>query len=391
MLMTTFKVILHPNKVQESRFRQFAGASRFAYNWAIGRRKYLYEDFGQSISVYDLRKEFTQLKCEEEYFWLNTISNNVLKQAIKDADRAYQNFFRQTHKFPRFKSKKKSTPSFYIDPCVISFTDTHVIMEKISLSKKQKDRHLNYIKLAEKDRIPRSGVKYYNPRVKFDGINWYITVSCEALPEDKINNNEGIGIDLGIKKLAVCSDGVTYNNINKSAKVKKLEKKKTRIQRKVSRKYEMNKDGEKYHKTNNIKKEERRLLIINRKLKNLRTNYLHQTTFDIMKRNPSFVVLEDLAVSGMMKNKHLAKSIQDSMFREFRRQIEYKCLYYGSELIIANRRFPSSKKCCVCGNIKHNLSLSERTYVCSKCSNNIDRDFQASVNLRNYGKAILYT
>ena len=199
---------------------------------------------------------------------------------------------------------------------------------------------------------------------------------------------EGIGIDLGIKDLAVCSDGNTYKNINKTQGVKKLEKRKRRLQRSVSRRYEKNKKGCNYCKTSNIIKREKELLRVIKRLTNIRQNYLHQATSEIIKRKPSFICIEDLNVSGMMKNKHLSKAVQQQCFYEFRKQIEYKSNWNNISVIIADRFFPSSKLCSCCGNIKKDLKLSDRIYKC-ECGNIIDRDFQASLNLKQYGENVL--
>ena len=199
---------------------------------------------------------------------------------------------------------------------------------------------------------------------------------------------EGIGIDLGIKDLAVCSDGNTYKNINKTQGVKKLEKRKRRLQRSVSRRYEKNKKGCNYCKTSNIIKREKELLRVIKRLTNIRQNYLHQATSEIIKRKPSFICIEDLNVSGMMKNKHLSKAVQQQCFYEFRKQITYKSEWNNIKLIIADRFFPSSKLCSCCGAIKKDLKLSVRIYKCN-CGNIIDRDFQASLNLKQYGESVL--
>ena len=200
--------------------------------------------------------------------------------------------------------------------------------------------------------------------------------------------SEGVGIDLGLKDLAICSDGNTYKNINKINKVKKIEKRKRRLQRSISRKYNMNKKGVRYEKTSNIIKRENELLKVIKRLTNIRQNHLHQITSEIVKRKPSFICIEDLNVSGMMKNKHLSKSIQQQGFYEFRRQIEYKSTWNNILVIIADRFFPSSKLCSCCGGIKKDLKLSDRVYKCD-CGNIIDRDFQASLNLKQYGENVL--
>lgn len=407
-MVKAIKVMLVPNNVQNTKMFQYAGAARFAYNWALARERDNYEKGGKFISDSELRKEFTRLRNSDEYVWLLKISNNVTKQAIKDACTAYKNFFKGLQKYPRFKSKKKSMPKFYQDNIKIKFTDTHVKFEGFSSSKKANKQTLNWVRLAERGRIP-TDVKYMNPRISFDGLNWWISV-CVELPDYKeVLSDEGIGIDLGIKDLAICSDTNKYKNINKSAKVRKLEKRKRRLQRSVSRKYLMNnkdtinKNNErnikngfvklgtknkkkgKYCKTHNIVKNEKLLLKVNHRLTNIRKNYLSQTTSEIVNRKPRFICIEDLNVSGMMKNRHLAKAVQDQGFFEFRKQLEYKCNDNGIQLIVADRFYPSSKLCSCCGRIKKDLKLSDRTYRC-KCGNVIDRDFQAALNLRAYGE-----
>ena len=383
-MVKAIKVMLIPNNVQQTKMFQYAGAARFAYNWALAMEKENYEKGGKFISDAELRKEFTKLRNSDEYAWLLKISNNVTKQAIKDACIAYKNFFKGLQKYPRFKSKKKSMPKFYQDNIKIQFSDTHVKFEGFSASKKANKQKLNWVRLAEHGRIP-TDAKYMNPRISFDGLNWWISV-CIEFPDCKESlNGDGIGIDLGIKDLAICSDTNKYRNINKSQSVKNLEKRKRRLQRSVSRKYEQNKKKGKYCKTHNIVKNEKLLLKVNHRLTNIRKNYLSQTTSEIVNRKPRFICIEDLNISGMMKNRHLSKSVQNQGFFEFRKQLEYKCKDNGIQLIVADRFYPSSKLCNCCGRIKKDLKLSDRTYRCD-CGNVIDRDFQASLNLKVYGE-----
>ena len=378
---------LNPNNKQLTKLFQYAGCDRFAYNWAISREQDNYKQGNKFLSDSELRKEFTQLKKQSEYQWLNEVSNNVTKQAIKDACNTYKRFFKGQCKYPKFKSKKHSTPSFYQDNIKIQFTDTHVKVESFSMSKKQNKQKLNWIKLCEKGRIP-TDCKYMNPRFTYYGLYWYVSVGIEVNDSTTLPTNEGIGIDLGIKDLAICSDGNTYKNINKTQTVKKLEKKKRRLQRSISRKYEENKKGASYCKTSNIIKSEKELLKLNHRLTNIRQNYLHQTSAKIVKREPSFICIEDLNVSGMMKNKHLSKAVQQQGFYEFRRQIEYKTMWNNIPVVIADRFFPSSKLCSCCGSIKKDLKLSDRIYKC-ECGNIIDRDYQAALNLKQYGENVL--
>lgn len=384
--------MLKPNNKQKTKLFECAGVARFAYNWTLNKQQENYKNGGKFILNGELRKEFTKLKETEEYKWLNDYSNNITKQAIKDACNAYIRFFKGESKYPKFKSKKKSKPSFYVDTSKIQFTGDHVKLEKLTTSKKKNKQKLNWVRLCEHNRIPcEKGVKYINPRVTYDGLNWWVSVGIEYPETKEIPMNAGVGIDLGIEKLAAVSDGSIYKNINKTKEVKRLEKRKKRLQRKVSRKYEMNKietkGGEvRYKKTKNIIKLENQLKKLNQRLTNIRHNYLHQITTEIIKRKPSFIVVEDLNVSGMMKNKHLSKAIQEQCFYEFYRQLRYKSEWSNIKFIVADRYFPSSKTCSQCGSYKKDLKLSDREYICEECGSVLDRDYNASLNLKNMVK-----
>jgi putative transposase len=396
-LLKTYKVRLLPNNKQQTRLFQTAGASRFAYNWAIAYERQNYEAGGKFISDGVLRKTFTQLKKQKEYSWLNTVSNEALKQAIKDACKAYERFFKKLADRPKYKTKHKSLPSFQGRQDHIELTETHVKLEKLAIDRKLNHQKLNWVRLAEKNRIP-IGVKYYNPRITFDGLYWWVSVSVEERESTEKPTNDGIGIDLGIKDMAICSDGKTYSNINKTPKVKKLSKKFKREQRKLSRKFQDNVDhyikkgkGLKpvfkrpLSECKNYQKQKLEVIRLHQKLANIRQNYLQQTTTEIINRKPKFIVLEDLNVKGMMKNRHLSKAISEQKLAEFRRQITYKCERNNIQLIIADRFFPSSKTCSCCGFVKKDLTLKDRIYTCPECGNIIDRDYQAALNLRNYG------
>lgn len=388
-MIKTLRVMLIPNNRQRTRLFQFAGTARFAYNWALEEQQKNRDAGGKFIQDYELRRRFTQFKQEPKNTWLYTISNNVCKQAIKDAADAYIKFFKGLSRPPKYKSRKHSKPSFYVDPVKIKFTQTHVKLESIALSRKKSRQCANWFRLAEHGRIPLDA-KYCSPRVSFDGLHWFLTVGIEA--EDKApaeSTHDGIGIDLGVKELAICSSGHVYKNINKTSRVRRLKKKVRRLQRKISRKYLKNKKGESYQKTRNIMKSEAQLLKLTRRLTNIRTNHIHQATTEIVKRDPSFIVMEDLNVSGMMKNKHLAKAVQEQKFAEFYRIIRYKCDWNGIRFITADRYYASSKLCSVCGHKKADLKLSDRIYRCEHCGTVMDRDYNASVNLYHYGQSIV--
>lgn len=375
-----YKVKLKPNNKQKQKLIECFGVSRFAYNWALDYQKKNYEQGNKYILEEDLRKTFTKFK--ENNKWLYNYSNDITKQAIKDLDDAYQRFFKGLGKFPKFKSKKYSKQNFYVDTDKIKITKDKVKLEKLILSRKRNKQKFNWIKFAEKGRIPL-GVKYQNPRISFDGINFYLSLSVENKDEKFIEFNDGIGIDLGISKLAYCSDNISYKNINKTKKVKQIKKKLKRLQRKCSKKYILNKKEGSYCKTKNIIKLEKQINGLHKQLTNIRTNHLHQTTTDIVNQKPRFIVMENLNISGMMKNKHLSKAIQEQCFYKFISMIKYKSERKGIVFKQVFRTYASSKICSHCGSYKKELKLSDRIYNCDKCGTVIDRDYNASLNLKS--------
>lgn len=363
------KVRLYPTEQQEELMLKTIGCSRFAYNWALNRAYELYKQ-GCKYNINDIMKEFTKLKKEEEFKWLNEVSNTTMKEAMRNLDVAFKGFFKKKNKYPRFKSRRKSRQSFYVRYDALYFKGNVCNIEKIGKVKFKADFD-----------IPNT--KYSNPYCSFDGKYWMLTFGIEQEEIKEELTDVSLGIDLGLKELAVCSNGTVYKNINKSHTVKKTEKKLRRLQRQVSRKYEKNKKGKGFAKTNNIIKLEKRIRLVHRRLSNIRKNHLHQTTASIVKTKPYRVVVEDLNVKGMMKNKHLSNAIGKQGFYEFTRQLEYKCKFRGIELVVADRFYPSSKTCSQCGQIKKDLKLRDRTYKCD-CGLCIDRDLNASINLSKY-------
>lgn len=370
-MIKAMKVRLRPTKSQEIQLRKSAGVARFAYNWGLARQKENHESGGKFLNDQALRKEFTQLKQNEEYAWLYETSNNITKQAIKDACDAFKRFFKGLAGFPKFKTKRHTTPRFYNDNIKLKFKDGKFLIEKVG-----------WVRISEPERIIAD--KFYNPRVSHDGKYWYISVGIDVPNLTAELTDETIGIDVGIKELAVCSNEMKFENVNKAVKTKKQSKKLRRLQRKISRKYEKNKKGKEYVKTGNIIKLEKKIRLIHRKIANTRLNHIHQATTAIVKSKPRGVVMENLNVKGMMKNKHLSKAIGEQGFNIFLCILAYKCAFYGIEFTIADRFYPSSKICCKCGYVKKDLKLSERLYKCPVCGNEIDRDYQASINLARY-------
>ena len=369
----SLKIRLLPTEQQELLMLKSIGCSRFAYNWALNRCNELYEQ-GIKYNMSNIRKEFTQLKKQEEFKWLNEVSNTTMVEAMRNLDKAFKTFFKTKKGYPKFKSKRKSKQSFYVTYDNLYFKKGICNIEKVGK-----------IKFKTNYNIPNC--KYSNPYCSYDGKYWYLSFGVEVEEnQTTLNKDLSIGIDLGIKDLAIvnCLDK-PIRNINKTKRVKVLKKRLRRLQRQVSRKYEANRCGNKFVKTNNIIKLEDQIKLLHRKLSNIRNNHIHQATSKIIKLNPYRIVMEDLNIVGMMKNKHLSKAIAEQGFYEFIRQIKYKCEFNGIEFIQVDRWYPSSKTCSCCGNVKQDLKLKDREYVCDKCGLVIDRDKNASINLGNYG------
>lgn len=373
-MIKSIKIRLSPTKEQEELMFQSVGIARFAYNWGLSKWEEMYKE-GIKPSKAKIRKEFNNsIRKNDDFKWLYNVSGQITAQAFADLEDAYKNFFDGLAQRPKFKNKKKSKKSFYVRYDAIKFSNNRVNIEKIGK-----------VKYSSNYKIPKLD-KYTNPRCHFDGKYWYLTFGFEhGESQASLNEDLSIGIDLGISHLAIVNHlDKPIKNINKSKEVRRLKKKLKRLQRQVSRKYEMNKKGSKFVKTNNIIKLERQIKLVHRRLNNIRNNHIHQATSKIIKLNPYRVVMEDLNVSGMMKNKHLAEKIAEQKFYEFKRQMKYKCQFNKIEFFEADRWYPSSKACSCCKNIKKDLKLSDRTYICNECGLVIDRDKNASINLGNY-------
>lgn len=372
-MIKSVKIRLFPTKEQELLMFKSIGCRRFVYNWALNRCNELYKLYG-SHSMANVRKEFTQLKKQEGYEWLNEVSNATMVESMRNLDTAFKDFFNKKKKYPKFKSKRKSRQSFYVRYESLYFKGDVCNIEKIG-------------KVRFKTNYTIPICKYSKPYCSYDGKYWYLSFGFEHNENQVVLNKElSVGIDLGIKELAVLNVlDEPIKNINKTKKVRKLKKKLKRLQRQLSRKYEANKCGTNFVKTNNIIKLEKQVKLLHRKLSNIRDNHIHQATNKIIKLYPYRVVMEDLNISGMMKNRHLSKAIQEQKFYEFIRQMRYKCEFNGIEFVQVPRNYPSSKKCSCCGNVKKDLKLKDRVYKCSVCNSVFDRDKNASINIGNYG------
>ena len=316
------------------------------------------------------------LPQHEELSWIKEVSSKSVKQSITNAYGAYQRFFKKQSKFPKFKKKGKSDVKMYFvktDAKAIIYCERYRI----------KIPTLGWVRLKEKGYIPttKSGLVIRSGTVSEKAGRYYVSVLVDiSQKEVDKSTKQGIGIDLGIKDLAICSNKQVFKNINKSNEIKRLEKKLKREQRSLSRMYENKKKGESTQK--NIQKQKRKVQRIYSRLTNIRTDYINKTIAEIVKTKPSYIAIEDLNISGMMKNRHLSKAISQQKLYEFRTKLINKCHQNNIELRIADRWFPSSKICHCCGNIKKDLKLSDRIYRCN-CGYIEDRDYNASLNLRD--------
>ena len=372
--MKTYKTKLKLNNKQKTRLYKNASVSRFAYNLTLEIEETNYKQGNKFLSDRDVRKLITIRKQDKnDLAWLYEYDCDIVKQAVKDACKAYKRFFNKLGKKPRFKSKKSAKQSFYVDGLKLKVKNGYV-----------KIPYCTKIKLYEKDYLPENVRIYQNPRITFDGIDWWISVGAKEEHEKYTLTDEIIGIDLGLKELATCSNGMIFHNVSKFDNYRKVEKSIKQKQRQVSRKYELNKQGNKFVKTNNIIKLERRIQKKRIHQNNIKKDYFHKSSVEIVRTKPSCLILEDLNVAGMRKNKHLSYAIQTASISMFNDILVNKALSYGIEIEYADRFYPSSQICSNCGNRKADLKLSERTYKCDKCGLEIDRDLNASINLKHY-------
>lgn len=369
--MKTFKTKLKLNNKQRTRLLRNASVARFVYNLTLEIEETNYKNGGKFLSDCEVRKIITKRK-QEDLAWLYDYDCDIVKQAVKDACKAYKRFFKDRKGKPKFKSAKLTKPSFYVDGWKLKIENGYV---KIPLCTK--------IKLYEKDYIPE-GLNYQNPRITFDGVCFFISVGLSIVKSEHELTEEVIGIDLGLKELATCSNGMIFHNVAKFSNYKKISKSLKQKQRQVSRKYEVNKQGNKFVKTKNISKLERKIQKKRIKLNNIKKDYFHKSSTALVRTKPRAIVLEDLNVAGMRKNRHLSHSLQEASISTFKQMLINKAESYGIEVILADRFYPSSQICSHCGNRKVDLKLSDRTYKCPVCGLEIDRDLNASINLKHY-------
>ena len=377
-LLKSFKTEINPTPEQKIRIHKTIGTCRYVYNFYLCHNKALYdkgEKFmtGKSFSVW-LNNEY--IPDNPDKAWIKEVYSKAVKRSIEDGCTAFTRFFKHQSDFPKFKKKGKSDVKMYF----VRNNPKDCVCERHRL----KIPALGWVRIKEKGYIPttKDGYVIKSGTVSIKADRYYVSVLVE-LPDNKTadHSNEGIGIDLGLKDFAIVSNGKIYKNINKSAKLKKLEKQLIREQRSLSRKYENSQKGESTQRAN-IQKQKLKVQRLYQRIDDIRTDYIKKTIAGIVKTKPSFVTIEDLNVKGMMKNRHLSKATASQKFYEFRTRLQGKCAEKGIELRIADRWYPSSRRCHNCGQIRKDLKLSNRVYQCS-CGYCEDRDLNAALNLRD--------
>ena len=380
-MIRTLKIRLLPTPEQEQAFWNHIGAARFIYNHMLAEQKRRYEAGEKHMSAFDMNMALTQLKKQSEFAWLKDVSADMQQRACADLATAFANFFARRARYPRFKSRKRSRPSFPVREGVgsLRFSESYVQIPKVGKVKYQTDHD-----------IPNGRqCKFFNPRIQFtQNGKWILTVGVERESQAPELTSTPMGIDVGVKELATVSFGdesFVFHNINKSREVRRQERRLKHLQRNVARKYHQH---ENYEKTNNILKAEAKVRRAQYHLANIRNNYRHQVTHELVSKLPSAVVMETLNVQGMMKNRHLSKAVAQQGFFEFITQMKYKCEERGIAFIQVPQFYPSSKTCSNCGAIKRDLRLSERVFVCPECGHTLDRDLNAAINLARYADQI---
>ena len=377
-MLKSFKTEINPTQEQKSRINRTIGTCRYVYNFYLAYNKELHDNgkkfmTGKSFSVW-LNNEY--ILNNPDKAWIKDVYSKAVKKSIEDGCTAFTRFFKHQSAFPNFKKKGKSDVKMYF----VKNNPKDCACERHRI----KIPTLGWVRLKEKGYIPttKDGWKIKSGTVSIKADRYYVSVLVEIPDTQAVNkSNDGIGIDLGLKDLAILSNGKTYKNINKSARLKKLEKQLRREQRCLSRKYENRKKGEVTQRAN-IQKQKLKVQKLHHKIDNIRTDYINKIIAEIVKTKPSYITIEDLNVSGMMKNRHLSKAVASQKFYEFRTKLKVKCDGNGIELRVVDRFYPSSKLCHCCGQIKKDLKLSDRVYRCS-CGYVEDRDFNAALNLRD--------
>lgn len=355
-----YRFRMEPTQVQGEVLERMAGARRWVWNWGLGRRKEVYEATKQGLPMAQLSAELTELKKQPETAWLKEADSQLLQQALKDLDRAYQAFFGKRAKFPRFKSRKKDEPRFRI-PQRVKVEDSKVYVPKVG-----------WVKIRQSQPIDCT-IKGATFKRDTEG-HWYVTLTAEFEMPDILlspaNPDRVVGVDLGLKDFAVLSDGT---RVAPPKFYRAGERKLKKASKSLSRKQKGSKNRDKARK---------RLNRVHAKVRNQRQDWLHKLTTNLVTRYDGLCI-EDLSLKGMARTK-LSKSVLDAALGEFRRQVEYKSIWHRKHLGVVGRFFPSSKLCGECGAVNHSLTLKDRVWVCG-CGAVHDRDLNAAQNIKVEG------
>ena len=364
-------VRLFPTPEQEKLFKESIGYARFCYNYCKSYDDQYVKTHNTRLGKYDLAKMLRGLKHSGDYDWMKNLSADIAKQAAYDFDQAKKNSKRiyKNAGHTSYKRKHDHKQSFYSDPYKIKI-------------KSNKTVFLSKIGDVKMGRNLSTNKKLKNPRVIQQYGKWYLSVSFEEEPKEKsILTEETIGIDMGLKDLMILSDSTVYENINKKGKIKKLDKEKRRLERELSRKKVK---GAKVQSKNFYKTRTKYYRVI-KQLNDIRKDYRHQTTRDIINKKPKRIVLEDLDIKGMLKDETKAKAISEAAWYTLRLYLTYKAEEEGIEIVLADKYFPSSQLCNCCGYKNNQVKdLNIRTWVCPKCGANHNRDLNAALNLKDY-------
>ena len=376
-MLKSFKTEINPTVEQKIKIRKTIGTCRFIYNFYLAHNKKLHEDGEKFMSSSKFRIWLNNeyLPQHPEYLWIKEAYSKAVTQSVNNGQTAFTRFFNHESAFPNFKKKGKSDVKMYF----VKNNPQDCCCERHRI----KIPSLGWVRIKEKGYIPttKDGYVIKSGSVSIKAGRYYVSALVEVSDNKAVDHfGEGIGIDLGLKDFAIVSNGKTYQNINKSARLKKLERQLIREQRCLSRKYEKLKEGESTQK--NIQKQKLKVQKLHHRIDNIRTDYINKTIAEMVKTKPSYITIEDLNVKGMMKNRHLAKAVASQKFYEFRTKLKAKCNENGIELRVVDRWYPSSKICHCCGTIKKDLKLSDRIYRCD-CGYIEDRDFNAALNLRD--------
>ena len=377
-MLKTYRIEIKPTEEQRIKINKTIGVCKFIYNFYITKNKETYEKTKKFMSANDFSKWLNNvfLPNNQSCSWVKEVSSKAVKQSIYNAETAFKRFFKKQSSFPSYKKKHETNIKIYLPKN--NKADWDIERHRVKIPT------LGFVRLKEYGYIP-TDAKVKSGTVSKDSDRYFVSILTEVDIEKKEHSKvkPGIGIDLGIKDFAICSNGKIFKNINKTNKIKKLEKKLRKEQRSFSRKIETKKN-KKGGADKNISKNKLRIQRINTRLRNIRVEYVRFVVNSLVKANnlPEFISIEDLNVNGMMKNRHLSKAIQKQNFYYFRVFLIQQCTKYGVDVRVINRFYPSSKMCSCCGAIKEDLKLSDRVYVCD-CGNVIDRDYQASLNIRD--------